>query len=125
MSPGVDFAALRRREFSRLDVTGNAYLDYTGTALYPESLVRRDGQRLLRGVYGNPHSESAARSSPRVDRRERVTSENTEAASRSTSDSRSVSRRAIARMHRASPGLNSAKIREACSRNSGEPTKAR
>ena len=55
----MDFAALRRREFSRLDATGNAYLDYTGTALYPESLVRRDGRRLLRGVFGNPHSESA------------------------------------------------------------------
>ena len=58
-SPGLDFAALRRREFSRLDATGSAYLDYTGTALYPESLVKRDGRRLLRRVYGNPHSESA------------------------------------------------------------------
>ena len=55
----MDFAALRRREFSRLDATGSAYLDYTGSALYPESLVRRDGRRLLRGVLGNPHSESA------------------------------------------------------------------
>jgi selenocysteine lyase/cysteine desulfurase len=54
----VDFAALRRREFSRLDATGSAYLDYTGSALYPESLVRRDGRRLLCGVFGNPHSDS-------------------------------------------------------------------
>jgi selenocysteine lyase/cysteine desulfurase len=59
MSSSVDFAALRRREFSRLDATGSAYLDYTGSALYPESLVRRDGRRLLLGVFGNPHSESA------------------------------------------------------------------
>ena len=55
---GVDFAALRRREFARLDATGSAYLDYTGCALYPESLVRRDGRRLRRNVFGNPHSEN-------------------------------------------------------------------
>ena len=53
-SPGVDFAALRRREFSRLDATGSAYLDYTGTALYPESLVKRDGRRLLRARVRQP-----------------------------------------------------------------------
>jgi selenocysteine lyase/cysteine desulfurase len=58
-SARVDFDALRRREFSRLDATGSAYLDYTGSALYPESLVRRHGRRLLKGVFGNPHSESA------------------------------------------------------------------
>ena len=57
-SPGFDVAALRRREFSRLDATGSAYLDYTGSALYPESLVRRDGRRLLNRVFGNPHSDS-------------------------------------------------------------------
>ena len=55
---GVDFAALRRREFARLDATDSVYLDYTGSALYPESLVRRDGRRLRRNVFGNPHSES-------------------------------------------------------------------
>ncbi len=55
----VDFGDLRRREFSRLDATGTVYLDYTGSALYPESLVRRDARRLQRRVLGNPHSESA------------------------------------------------------------------
>lgn len=50
---------LRRREFGRLDATGTAYLDYAGAALYPASLVRRDADRLERGLFGNPHSESA------------------------------------------------------------------
>ncbi len=59
MAGGPDFAALRRREFSRLDATGTAYLDHTGSALYPESLVQRDARRLLRRVLGNPHSDSA------------------------------------------------------------------
>jgi len=35
----VDFAALREREFARLDDGGHAYLDYTGSALYPDRLV--------------------------------------------------------------------------------------
>src|SRR4029077_9391637 len=43
-----------------LDETGTAYLDYTGAALYPASLVRRDLERLSTNVFGNPHSESAA-----------------------------------------------------------------
>jgi selenocysteine lyase/cysteine desulfurase len=54
----VDFAELRRREFARLDASGIAYLDYTGAALYPASLVCRDMRRLSEGVFGNPHSES-------------------------------------------------------------------
>ena len=32
---------LRRRDFSRLERSGEVYLDYTGSGLYPESLVRR------------------------------------------------------------------------------------
>ncbi len=59
MRAGLDVAALRRREFSRLDAAGSVYLDYAGSALYPESLVRRDARRLQRRVLGNPHSESA------------------------------------------------------------------
>lgn len=51
---------LREREFARLDATGTAYLDSTGAALYPESIVRHDMARLTSGVFGNPHSESAA-----------------------------------------------------------------
>jgi selenocysteine lyase/cysteine desulfurase len=58
MAAGVDFSELRAREFSRLDATGTIYLDYTGSALYPESLVKQDARRLLSDVFGNPHSES-------------------------------------------------------------------
>ena len=51
-------AALRAREFARLDRTSTAYLDYTGAALYPASLVRRDARRLQAAVRGNPHADS-------------------------------------------------------------------
>ena len=54
------FADLREREFSRLAETRHAYLDYTGSALYPESLVRRHAERLCASVLGNPHSENPA-----------------------------------------------------------------
>jgi selenocysteine lyase/cysteine desulfurase len=59
MSASLDCGALRAREFARLDAAGLAYLDYTGAALYPASLVRRDARRLAMRVLGNPHSESA------------------------------------------------------------------
>ena len=52
------FARWRSVELSRLDAAGTTYVDYTGAALYPESLVRRDADRLLGAVLGNPHSES-------------------------------------------------------------------
>ena len=53
------FAELRRTEFARLDRLGEAYLDWTGAALYGESQLRAH-EALLRGaVLGNPHSESA------------------------------------------------------------------
>src|SRR5688500_6026120 len=55
---GLDVADLRRREFARLDADGLIYLDYTGAALYPASLVRRDARRLQTSVMGNPHAES-------------------------------------------------------------------
>jgi molybdenum cofactor sulfurtransferase len=51
---------LRKKEFSRLDATGQVYLDYTGAGLYPESLVREYSQWLSNEVYGNPHSLSPA-----------------------------------------------------------------
>ena len=54
------FAELREREFGRLDAAGQAYLDYTGSALYPESLVTEHAESLRRSVFGNPHSESPA-----------------------------------------------------------------
>src|SRR5687768_14276083 len=51
-------ADVRAREFTRLARSGVAYLDYTGAALYPESIVLRHAEKLLRQVYGNPHSDS-------------------------------------------------------------------
>ena len=60
--PGADdcFAALRAREFARLDADAHAYLDFTGSALYPESLVEAHSAMLRGAVLGNPHSESRA-----------------------------------------------------------------
>jgi selenocysteine lyase/cysteine desulfurase len=53
------FAALRRREFSRLDALGLAYLDSTGSALYGESQLRAHDELLRESCFGNPHSEHA------------------------------------------------------------------
>lgn len=52
------FESLRNREFSRLDREGDAYLDWTGAALYPESLPKLHLDRMLGSVLGNPHSEN-------------------------------------------------------------------
>jgi selenocysteine lyase/cysteine desulfurase len=54
------FAALRTREFGRLDRSGEVYLDYTGSALFAESQVRGHLDVLSESVLGNPHSESVA-----------------------------------------------------------------
>ncbi len=54
------FADLRRREFSRLDRHRHAYLDYTGSGLYPESLLERHTAMLRETVFGNPHSRHQA-----------------------------------------------------------------
>ena len=54
------FASLRARELSRLDRTHQTYLDWTGSALHPESLVRRHARALHDTVLGNPHSDSVA-----------------------------------------------------------------
>jgi selenocysteine lyase/cysteine desulfurase len=51
------FAAWRARELSRVERAGLAYVDYTGAALYAESLVRADAARLEQAVLGNPHSQ--------------------------------------------------------------------
>lgn len=53
-----DFSALRANEFSRLDAGGHVYLDYTGSGLYPESLVRRHAEWMAGVVLGNPHSKN-------------------------------------------------------------------
>ena len=54
-----DFAALRRREFARLDEQRHCYLDYTGSALYGVSQIRAHMRLLRDGVFGNPHAESS------------------------------------------------------------------
>jgi len=62
-----DFAALRRREFGRLDAQGHCYLDYTGSALYGVSQVQAHADLLTSGLFGNPHAESStARASTRL-----------------------------------------------------------
>jgi molybdenum cofactor sulfurtransferase len=50
------FAALRAREYARLDRGGQVYLDYTGGGVYAESQLRQHKALLERGVFGNPHS---------------------------------------------------------------------
>lgn len=55
-----DFAALRAREFARLDHQQIAYLDYAATAVYGISQLHSHTALLTSGIYGNPHSESAA-----------------------------------------------------------------
>ncbi|HET7457983.1 MAG TPA: aminotransferase class V-fold PLP-dependent enzyme [Gemmatimonadaceae bacterium] len=50
--------ALRATEFRRLDESGHVYLDHTGSALYPESLVRAHAEFLREHVLGNPHSRN-------------------------------------------------------------------
>ncbi|HYD53133.1 MAG TPA: aminotransferase class V-fold PLP-dependent enzyme [Gemmatimonadaceae bacterium] len=52
------FSELRGAEFGRLDAEGHVYLDHTGSALYPDRLVRAHAELLRRGVFGNPHSRS-------------------------------------------------------------------
>jgi selenocysteine lyase/cysteine desulfurase len=59
-TPAEFFAALRAREFARLDRSGEAYLDYTGSALYGTSQLAAHMVLLGDGVLGNPHSESPA-----------------------------------------------------------------
>jgi len=54
------FEELRTREFARLDECGSVYLDYTGSALYPESHLRAHEEFLKHHVLGNPHSENPA-----------------------------------------------------------------
>ena len=53
-----ELLSLRATEFARLDRQRQAYLDYTGSNLYPASLISGFQKRLLENVYGNPHSEN-------------------------------------------------------------------
>jgi molybdenum cofactor sulfurtransferase len=47
---------LRLSDYSRIDRTGQIYLDYTGGGLYADSQVIQHQSLLLSGVFGNPHS---------------------------------------------------------------------
>lgn len=49
---------LRTTEYARLDRQGHVYLDYTGGALYAESLLRQHVALLSDNVFGNPHSRN-------------------------------------------------------------------
>ncbi len=53
-SPELD--AERAHDFSRLDRSGDVYLDYTGAGIYAESHVREHAELLTGRVFGNPHS---------------------------------------------------------------------
>ena len=59
-SPSRDryFADLRDTEYSRLDADNQAYLDFTGSALYARRQIEAHSARLQRSVLGNPHSEN-------------------------------------------------------------------
>jgi len=49
---------LRQTDYSRLDRTGQVYLDFTGGGLYADSQINAQQQMLLGGVFGNPHSSN-------------------------------------------------------------------
>jgi selenocysteine lyase/cysteine desulfurase len=52
------FDDLREREYSRLDADNQAYLDFTGSALYADRQIVSHADRLRRSILGNPHSEN-------------------------------------------------------------------
>ena len=59
-APARRFERLRARELERLDRHGQVYLDYTGAAPYPASLIREHHRLLSDQLYGNPHSTNPA-----------------------------------------------------------------
>jgi len=50
--------SLRKTDFSRLERTGETYVDYMGGSLYPESLVKVHSDFLNNAILGNTHSVS-------------------------------------------------------------------
>lgn len=52
----LELDELRKRDYTRLERTGQVYLDYTGGGLYAESQVMAHQKMLVEGVFGNPHS---------------------------------------------------------------------
>jgi selenocysteine lyase/cysteine desulfurase len=51
---------LRQKDYQRLDKLNHIYLDYTGSGLYGASQINKYTTLLLKGVYGNPHSDNPA-----------------------------------------------------------------
>ncbi|MBM0274387.1 aminotransferase class V-fold PLP-dependent enzyme [Micromonospora tarensis] len=49
---------LRATEYRHLDTDGQVYLDYAGAGVAARAQVREHHDRLLAGLYGNPHSEN-------------------------------------------------------------------
>ncbi|SCF26622.1 aminotransferase class V-fold PLP-dependent enzyme [Micromonospora chokoriensis] len=49
---------LRATEYQHLDRNGQVYLDYAGAGVAAQAQVREHHDRLLAGLYGNPHSEN-------------------------------------------------------------------
>ena len=56
--PDGRFAALRRREYGRLDAADQVYLDYTGGSLHAASQLAAHVELLRSSVLGNPHSNN-------------------------------------------------------------------
>jgi len=52
------FDELRAHEYARLDADNQAYLDFTGSALYSQRQITAHADRLSKSVLGNPHSEN-------------------------------------------------------------------
>src|SRR6185437_10439181 len=50
--------ALRATEFSRLDEQGHTYIDFTGGGLYAKKQITEHSEKLINGVFGNPHSSN-------------------------------------------------------------------
>jgi selenocysteine lyase/cysteine desulfurase len=56
--PDGNFAALRRREYGRLDATDHVYLDYTGGGLHAAGQIAAHAELVNGQVLGNPHSNN-------------------------------------------------------------------
>ncbi|MFE7129684.1 aminotransferase class V-fold PLP-dependent enzyme [Streptomyces sp. NPDC057638] len=56
----TDFARVRALEYGYLDETRQIYLDHTGAALPAQRQLHAQTERLTRGVFGNPHTDSPA-----------------------------------------------------------------
>lgn len=54
------FNELREAEFAQLSRSGQTYLDYTGAAVPPRSIIQKHADDLAETVYGNPHSRNPA-----------------------------------------------------------------